>query len=218
MKTLVILTGLSCTLKDSVSNELIEYGFIKFPDVNRDYINTLTSIVDVPESVNVTSKIPNIMLCSNRLTVYNTFLDGFYSCPSVDQSEFFVMQRTVLEHLFFDNQDMLSTVNKDKLINAEKEFLSRFDKVVLVLLVNKNKTMLEKYYLTDNIRTSITKKENKLEAYYNMQEPYGRFISQLKDIDLKIVIEDNFEPNSDNLISTTSDISNKLIEYLKINK
>lgn len=216
MKNLVILTGLSCTLKDSISDYLVEkYNLIKFPDVNRNYVGTLTSIATNPEILNLTCKVPNIMLCANRLGIYNTYLDGIESVQTKNKNNLFVCQRTVLEHLFFDNIDLITLVDKEKLIKAENEFLSRFDNVLVVLINNFNKTMLTKFYLTDEIRSSITKSDNKLEAYKRMQEPYARFIEQLRPIDLKYQISDtDSEITSAELTSITKEIGDSIFEKL----
>ena len=177
MITLTILTGLSCTLKDSIANVL---------------------------------EIPNIMLVSNRLNIYRTFLNTVLKVSS-DTNINFVMQRTILEHLFFPNEELLVMVDKQKLISAEREFLSRFDKVKLVLVENNNVEMLNKFYLTDDIRTSITKTDDKLEAYFRMQGPYKRFVSQLKEIDEEYQLVDEVNITSEKL----TNITNNLVDSIR---
>ena len=211
MITLTILTGLSCTLKDSIANVLEkDYNYIKFPDVNREYINCLMDVAVEPSMVNVTGKIPNIMLVSNRLNIYRTFLNTVLKVSS-DTNINFVMQRTILEHLFFPNEELLVMVDKQKLISAEREFLSRFDKVKLVLVENNNVEMLNKFYLTDDIRTSITKTDDKLEAYFRMQGPYKRFVSQLKEIDEEYQLVDEVNITSEKL----TNITNNLVDSIR---
>lgn len=211
MTTLTILTGLSCTLKDSIANVLEkDYNYIKFPDVNRDYIHCLMDVAVEPNMVDVTGKIPNIMLVSNRLNIYRTFLDTVLKISS-DTDINFVMQRTILEHLFFPNEELLVMVDKQKLISAEREFLSRFDKVKLVLIENSNIEMLNKFYLTDDIRTSITKTDDKLEAYFRMQGPYKRFVGQLKEIDEEYRIMDEVNITSEKL----TNITNNLVDSIR---
>lgn len=189
MKHLIILTGLSCTLKDSIADYLVQrYQVVKFPDVNRQLIKTLTGIVSNKEVVDTTNKIPNLLLCSNRLQVYNSFLNGVESVSSLDTTKIFVCQRTVLEHLFFGNSELLTSIDKEKLIKTENEFLSRFDRVSLVLIENHNDEMLKKFYITDKIRSAITIDNDKITSYHKLQAPYERFISQLRKIDLKFGI------------------------------
>lgn len=211
MRHLIILTGLSCTLKDSVANNLQDMmGAVKFPDVNRNLVDTLTSIAEVPEMVDSPRKLPNIMLCSNRIQVYKSFLEGYESVSKETGTQVFVMQRTVLEHLFFDNSDSITLVNREKLIEEERKFLSKFDKVTMVLIKNSNEGMLRKYWLTDDLRVAITKSKDKIESYFKMQEPYENFISKLKPIDFKFEISGEQELDSDDLTNTAASIADAI--------
>lgn len=180
MNTLTIVCGLSCTFKTTIMNNLEKLGFIQFPDVNREYINSLKSVVTDESRVDTTGKIDTLMLVANRINVYNMLTNIASQNSSPRGTINYITGRTIVEHLFFDNSSWTDLeVNHEKLVEAEAKIYSKYDKVNIVIVQNECLEMLQRFYLTDKIRTSITSKEDKLKAYLDMQPRYIHFIKQM---------------------------------------
>lgn len=167
-----------------------------------EFGDRLRRVISAPELISTTNDIPNILLVANRMTLYDTYSKALIE-SGVDGT--IIYNRTIMEHLFFDNPDILSTVDLDKLIQWELEFLSKFSSSKLVLLENSSDAMLSEKFLGDNSRKIYDSDEDGIFKYHQSRKLYRNFISKLKSPDLILTITDSDYKDLDRVTTVFAD-------------
>lgn len=207
---LTIICGVSCTLKSSTTNRLLDLGFTNPPDVNRELLNDLNNLSG--NKYTNLSEIDEMYLVEHRLKVYENYLRY---CFSFTPKAPVILNRTIFEHKFFvNNRRMLPEAELTRILNLERDLYSKFAAINVFILENENEGLLERAYFPSKIRSDISL-DKTVNGYRKLTRDYRNFILNHANKlhhnirAYKFVIPNGIEP-------TTEFLSKVAEEYAKV--